>query len=548
MLATKLACPFCQSVLKTRKPVPDGTRLTCPKCARAFVVGAGPLAFQAGPPPRPITTNQVTAQPPPPPRPLPLPSAHAPDPAIALPSSSARKRLTLVLGGLFLLAVLGGTLLALFMRGNDAPEDEKVAGKLILPAAGSTPKAKAKPLIELTPDEEKKVKEMTDKGVDWLRKNQKPDGTWAPYNGHLGSWPDGVTAMAGLTLLSCGVEASDSAVQKAAERIRAAGPKLNRTYEVALCILFLDKLGEAKDAKLLEMLTFHLLCGQNAMGGWHYHCPIHSEKDQQAAWQALHQLEGQRVSLLQESVSATQESETQKAMKDLPVHIKRIGAFSKPPEKGGDFWRTGGDNSNTQFAVLALWAAKKHKLPVARPLQLAVRRFKESQNSNGSWNYSGRTSVIPQPTMTCAGLLALAVEYGVRDEKDLKGTRPEDNPSIKNALEHVAGSLSSPKDKKAKTPYPPLYFVWSVERVGMLFQLKNIAGVDWYRWGMRILDDHQLPDGHWHQGWHASNDVVDTCFALLFLNRVNLTADLTDKLSEFGLADAPMLGMAPAKE
>ena len=64
----------------------------------------------------------------------------------------------------------------------------------------------------------------------------------------------------------------------------------------------------------------------------------------------------------------------------------------------------------------------------------------------------------------------------------------------------------------------------------MLFQLENIAGKDWYRWGMRILHDHQLPEGRWHQGWHASTDVVDTCFAVLFLNRVNLSSDLTEKL------------------
>ena len=118
----------------------------------------------------------------------------------------------ILLGGLVFLAALGGVLLWLLTR-RDGPDSATTAGELVLPGgAKSVAKPKARHLIALTPEEEKIVKEMTDKGVDWLKKTQHVDGTWAPYNGHMGSWPDGVTAMAGLTLLSCGVDAKDEAV------------------------------------------------------------------------------------------------------------------------------------------------------------------------------------------------------------------------------------------------------------------------------------------------------------------------------------------------
>src|SRR5262249_55186410 len=45
------------------------------------------------------------------------------------------------------------------------------------------------------------------------------------------------------------------------------------------------------------------------------------------------------------------------------------------------------DNSNTQFAVLALWAAQRHGVPMERCLALLVKRFHQSQNPDGGWGY-----------------------------------------------------------------------------------------------------------------------------------------------------------------
>jgi hypothetical protein len=45
-----------------------------------------------------------------------------------------------------------------------------------------------------------------------------------------------------------------------------------------------------------------------------------------------------------------------------------------------------------------------------------------------------------------------------------------------------------------------------------------------------MLTSHQQPSGAWKSGEPYSGEVIDTCFALLFLQRVNLTKPLTDKL------------------
>src|SRR5208282_4758720 len=45
------------------------------------------------------------------------------------------------------------------------------------------------------------------------------------------------------------------------------------------------------------------------------------------------------------------------------------------------------DNSNTQFAMLALWAARRHDVPVERSLALSELRFRVSQLRSGAWAY-----------------------------------------------------------------------------------------------------------------------------------------------------------------
>ena len=72
-----------------------------------------------------------------------------------------------------------------------------------------------------------------------------------------------------------------------------------------------------------------------------------------------------------------------------------------------------------------------------------------------------------------------------------------------------------------------LYFLWSVERVGVLYGHDKIGGVDWYALGADLLVRAQGQRGEWSAG--AGVD-VDTAFAVLFLCKANLARDLTSRL------------------
>ena len=61
-------------------------------------------------------------------------------------------------------------------------------------------------------------------------------------------------------------------------------------------------------------------------------------------------------------------------LRGLPVFFdpKRILLIENPEAKP--------DNSNTQFALLALWAAQRYDVPMERTLRLLVQRFQLSQH------------------------------------------------------------------------------------------------------------------------------------------------------------------------
>jgi hypothetical protein len=191
------------------------------------------------------------------------------------------------------------------------------------------------------------------------------------------------------------------------------------------------------------------------------------------------------------------------------------------------------DNSNTQFALLALWAARRHSVPAARTLNLITRRFLTSQNSDGSWGYHYKLGggEPERPPMTCVGLLGLAIAYGLANEAGLAPKGPVRDPRIIQGFAALSKNVGAPTGKMQGHAQKNLYFLWSVERVGVLYNIGTINKKDWYRWGAEILVANQQLDGNWKGGgYHGANETVDTCLALLFLKRANLAADLAKQL------------------
>jgi serine/threonine protein kinase len=389
------------------------------------------------------------------------------------------------------------------------------------------PNAKKRSLPETEPSKpELKTEKAIARGVQYLKDQQFPDGTWQHYPN------PGATALAGLTLLECGVPVTDPAIQKAAATVRTAAVQANHTYSMALAILFLDRLGEPVDVALIESLTVQLLAGQNPLGCWDYWCPMLEDPQEVSRLSALVRKRAEQGT----DRNARKAEAGKRSMEDLPKEMRaRLEQVHRQQDasKGNGIRRS--DNSNTQFATMGLWVGRRYGLPVEEALGRIDAHFRKSQNADGGWSYQYTPGVNADSiaTMTAAGLFGLAVARAAADLKDGKARLdPAQDAKLKSALDalgsrtgHPVGKNGGPIQAARGTTY---YFLWSLERVCMALDLDKIDGKDWYEWSAEILLDNQEANGGWNNGAHRGGP--DTCFALLVLKRANLSPDLTGVL------------------
>jgi hypothetical protein len=188
--------------------------------------------------------------------------------------------------------------------------------------------------------------------------------------------------------------------------------------------------------------------------------------------------------------------------------------------------------------------ARRHHVPIGRTIALVEKHFRTTQilsqggaavgvpnrdnlNLDGSWLYDNRQNSSRWATMTCSGLLGLAVAHGVSEDGPEKKQKPLDDPAVQRALAMLAREIDKPGESRPAD----LYFLWSLERVAVLYELAKVEDKDWYAWGSKALLASQQADGSWKNGgYYGSTPVLDTCFALLFLRQANLAQDLTTKL------------------
>jgi hypothetical protein len=385
------------------------------------------------------------------------------------------------------------------------------------------------------------VNKAIEKGMTALRALQRADGTWAhpdPDVPFMASKPFhiGATALAALTLLECGAAADDRNVLRAADVVRKASIGVTETYTIAVSILLFDRLGDPDDIPLIESLTLRLLAGQTGTGGWNYSCPSIGEAEARRLMTRLDdrkQLVGRREAPRPGTVKRT-ENDLSKEIRQQLALLNRAGRLEMD---------SGSDNSNTQFATLALWVGRRYGLPVEHALRHVEKRFRTTQNADGGWGYLPPGMGMPRmvsstASMTCAGLLGLAVSHGsvletARERKS--GAKPArdltKDSEVRRGLLALSTAIGTRRGKAFPVPQVggnTFYFLWSLERVGVALDLQTIGKKDWYEWGAEILLANQFTDGTWRGNYAMSGS--DTCFALLFLKRANLAVDLTAQL------------------
>lgn len=367
--------------------------------------------------------------------------------------------------------------LGLVPAGAQPPKDPIPPLKPPPNVGANAPKPADPPLRAVDEELVTQVKKAIDRGVAYLRAKQAKDGSWESLVfGDIAGMKGGSTALATLALLNCGLKPDDPAVAKALEFLRGLGTP-ERTYVVALQTMVFAEARQKKDlpqiAKNVEWFERTALYdGGGKLKGWSY------------------------------------------------------------PFEGPGAGVASGDNSNTQYALLGLYAAKTAGAEVKKELWEAITEFytrTQKVNGNlGSWGYISADPRGASFTMTVGGVCGLIIAAMGLD-KSLQqldeatgvaracGTYPE-NDALAKGTNYVASMFNFEEGKSM------FYNYYGLERLGRLSGQRFIGKFDWYRQGCTNLVRFQVADGSFPYpdrggGLDTGNAVVTTSFSLLFLSK-----------------------------
>jgi hypothetical protein len=176
-----------------------------------------------------------------------------------------------------------------------------------------------------------------------------------------------------------------------------------------------------------------------------------------------------------------------------------------------------GDNSNTQYGVLGLRACMDAGIALPKDTIMLVKKWWENnQNLDGSWSY-GVAGKGGYASMTAGGMSSLAILKYYLKEDYKKCSR------ISKAVRWMESNFPTALDLRANWA---LYTYYSFERAGILAEQDKFGRYNWYLEGAKRLLGAQNLSGSWSG---PSGDVVNTCFAILFLKRAtkSLQAEIT---------------------
>ena len=320
-------------------------------------------------------------------------------------------------------------------------------------------------------------------GSDFLRRDLLDDGqsVMRGRNGQGNSNEVGATALSVLALWASGVRADDPAIVKAIETTllpRGPGgvptlPSEARThnYTCSLVLMALAKLDARAYRDKIQHLASLIISSQLPNGQWTY-----------------------RVGT---STSARRE-----------------------PRR-----RTTGDNSNSQYALLALRAARRAGADIPSETWMRALSFWHMTLTDYGWSY-GFLHRRGNRSMTAAGLSSVSI--CLEGLYSNAGERIATHRPLARGLQALGRDLIRSGYRNVD-----LYAYYGIERACILTGTKRFNDFDWYAVGAGNLVRGQASDGSWWgdakggrlgKGWKYG-PAIESAYALLFLKRATTRVD-----------------------
>ena len=355
------------------------------------------------------------------------------------------------------------------------------------------------------PEFRKRVQDAIVRGANWLLLHQAEDGSWAAER--RTGYPLGPTALATLALLKAGIPPCHPRLEKAFEYLRKQ--PLTKTYEVSILLMAIDaRYDPVSDPFAKEEVDRY---GQRVVPD---PCATQISKED-LAWM-------------------------RQGVDFLVKH--QVGGYWRYPEGGFDL-------SNTQYALLGLKAADRCGLRV--PLEVwrsslafllgfqeadgpdvdvranEVRgdyriEWSEKAKARGFTYTTGGRVIGGAPfktsatgSMTTAGAAGLMICQSMlwKSRKFGAEERARTRVAVRDALAWMQLQFDVTKNPNMGMTWH-YYYLYGLERMGILGHFRFIGKKDWYEEGAEFLRDDPNDPGSWMQA-----DPIDTSFALLFLKR-----------------------------
>lgn len=215
---------------------------------------------------------------------------------------------------------------------------------------------------------------------------------------------------------------------------------------------------------------------------------------------------------------------------DLPILLRNVRLLEDSQKKEGRFaggWsygnRGGGDNSNSQFAVLGLHEAERAGVRITPVVwKRAAEYWSKCQRLDGSWSYSGGSGT---GSMTCAGIASIWITAEHTNRPDARvtqdgisccggGTSPK---SLEAGITWLGKYFSVTQNPATGSPQWLYYYLYGLERVGRFTARRFIGSHDWYLEGAEMLLQSQDKLSGSFRSRGSEGPIVATSFALLFL-------------------------------
>jgi hypothetical protein len=363
----------------------------------------------------------------------------------------------------------------------------------------------------------KEVTAAIDRAAHWLLARQQPDGSW----NHRQNAPFGLgpTALATLALLKAGVPPDHPRVERAFRWMRAR--PLDRTYSVAILLMALDaKYSPVSDAFRTDA--------------------VDRQGNQVVETPCAEKISKEDLEWMKQALKFLLDHQGAAALLLPGVENPRGGQAKGEPGA----WRypgSGFDLSNTQYAILGLLAANRCGLKVPVDAWMDSLRFLlEWQEKDGppvefranevrgeyrvEWTERARARGFTYAerhgqatgSMTTAGLAGLMVCQSEvwRSRRFTPELREKTRVAIRDGLAWMQTHYDVTSNPEGG-PTWHYYYLYGLERMGILGRVRFLGTHDWYLDGARYLLAMQGKDGAW------GGDLLDTCFALLFQKRAS---------------------------